>query len=331
MMKLLMRMGLSRHQPDQMADYPAIVAARLSRSSADLAEFFHMWLKDGLLEPTGENGGAGIDNGHSPKCNRLSVLHVVSWWYWRDPAIIQMLEEKAIPGLNLSNTVPGFGDIWWTFMDPEATLQHIQHTGVTPATFRPQLDQSHDSSTVSLVSAYLSSLIFHTENVERVENWRKLIRWTFDGARPDEVSYFKVINGYEEDCTPLVIGLYRQYMRSGQNGLPYNPHRFERAIVMWLEDLVAAGVDLQQYGEIEQSRYPGWAILEEYAVDFFPGYDALYWFTYGPRPEDWRFFWGSKVEEFAGEFWKLVEPRAISIPGAWADENEDEDEGAYLI
>lgn len=43
-------------------------------------------------------------------------------------------------------------------------------------------------------------------------------------------------------------------------------------------------------------------------------------FKYGPRPEDWHLIWGVDSDEFAGEFWDLIENPPLRIPGGWVDD-----------
>jgi hypothetical protein len=40
--------------------------------------------------------------------------------------------------------------------------------------------------------------------------------------------------------------------------------------------------------------------------------------TYGPEPEDWQIWFSWPLDEWAGEFWHMVEnPELFGVPGAW--------------
>ncbi|KAK8033636.1 hypothetical protein PG991_003034 [Apiospora marii] len=45
--------------------------------------------------------------------------------------------------------------------------------------------------------------------------------------------------------------------------------------------------------------------------------------THGPNPEDWRFFCADDTESYAGDFWELVDPAPLWIPGSWVDDDMD--------
>lgn len=324
-MKMLMRMGLSHPQPHNLLALAPIVVARASRGSVELVDFFHVSLGDGLLQNTGEGGGASDTDCSNRKRELLD--RVMRWWYWRDPEIKQLMRERGIPGLELDNSVSTFRDIWWLCTDPKVTLRLLQETGITPATLRQQLDRILRASPDCLFDKYFRSLItvHWTENRDEVDAWRRVVRWIFDKIRPDEINYIGFLAN-PSSTIPLI-----NYTRIVQYKCddPQRLKHIEAAFAIWLEDLAMAGVNLQEYGEHERRHLPGWHKVRQMDHKFEAGCNVLYWFTYGPRPEDWHFFWSFGVEGFAGEFWKLVEPRQIDIPGAWVI--EDGDEEAYTV
>jgi hypothetical protein len=116
-------------------------------------------------------------------------------------------------------------------------------------------------------------------------------------------------------------------------------HYLREYIRAWLEDLRKAGHDLEAYGkaEVGVSRDQG---LSDSSLDWPPQPRATgssegpyRWkgFKYGPRPGDWDLIWESDpaVEEFASDFWDLVENPPLAVPGAWIDDDGDDtdDEG----
>lgn len=44
-------------------------------------------------------------------------------------------------------------------------------------------------------------------------------------------------------------------------------------------------------------------------------------FSYGPSPEDWHCWYSNLRDEFASEFWEMVEngDPSVRIPGAWVN------------
>lgn len=91
---------------------------------------------------------------------------------------------------------------------------------------------------------------------------------------------------------------------------------------LFLESASEAGIDLEEYGRRESellvpyvSYYRGW---KDFTTT--PSNPYLVSIKYGPRPEDWDFTWDLLVEEFAGEFWEMLENQPLHIPGAWVDD-----------
>lgn len=117
----------------------------------------------------------------------------------------------------------------------------------------------------------------------------------------------------------------------------------------WLLDLSMAGIDLELYGANEKalqlqyamtssSRWlcPEWGLGED-DCPCWPNCSEIFRpidFSYGPHPEDWRFWFSDIPEDFAGEFWTLIEISSamlvseyqsvdLSMPGTWIETVED--------
>lgn len=104
-------------------------------------------------------------------------------------------------------------------------------------------------------------------------------------------------------------------------GCPYpGPSRRRRvselALHHWLEDLQASGVDLNEYGRVEQNIFMqnDWR-SERPAVQL-----RLSAFSYGPEPRDWKFTWEIDYGEIVAEFWEQVENPRLNMVGAWVDD-----------
>ncbi|KAG8165490.1 hypothetical protein KVR01_004042 [Diaporthe batatas] len=124
----------------------------------------------------------------------------------------------------------------------------------------------------------------------------------------------------------------------------------EKSITAWLEDLHKSGIDLVEYGRNEgylwylyqgqERKWEGSQIpLVIPSVNAHSGPTGpvlevedkyrlvrslrLIRFQYGELPKDWKFWWNEPSDEFAGDFWRLVEIDSTTanmrVPGAWID------------
>jgi hypothetical protein len=86
-------------------------------------------------------------------------------------------------------------------------------------------------------------------------------------------------------------------------------------ISLWLQLLEDAGVDLVQYGwrELELFRSnEGWDVQWECPLVWPISFEIA-------SVKDFRFYWNEMTDEYAAEFWSLVEELVYSIPGGWVD------------
>ncbi|KAJ5840776.1 uncharacterized protein N7525_005964 [Penicillium rubens] len=84
------------------------------------------------------------------------------------------------------------------------------------------------------------------------------------------------------------------------------------ALRKWLKDLKSAGVDLQEFGDIEDSMWK---------IDIGPGdgessgCHRLIGFSYGSCIDDWSVWLSPKCDKFIGGFWSLIERPAEMMAG----------------
>lgn len=111
------------------------------------------------------------------------------------------------------------------------------------------------------------------------------------------------------------------------------PKNSNKELQNWIALLVEVGVDIDVYGkgeyDILQDTTLGSYIHLEAQKHTWDSRDAkfplkgcelcLYGFTYGPNVEDWTILCNEQTDQFAGEFWDLVEERPLEMPGAWFD------------
>lgn len=107
------------------------------------------------------------------------------------------------------------------------------------------------------------------------------------------------------------------------------PNALPKSLVLWLRAVRKAGVDLNTYGKrehqllvdsnVSQQRRMSLNFANNYSVSVF----RIVGFTYGPNPEDWKVFWNEPTDQFAGQFWGLIENPPLHIPGSWVDDHDD--------
>lgn len=98
---------------------------------------------------------------------------------------------------------------------------------------------------------------------------------------------------------------------------------------LWLEQLRSAGVDLEEYGRKEHNLHiekPELVARECFYVWHKKGKSRLtrccticrlISFTYGPSPDDWRFWMMEWMDDSFRDFWEMVDHPERAIPGAW--------------
>jgi hypothetical protein len=89
------------------------------------------------------------------------------------------------------------------------------------------------------------------------------------------------------------------------------------------------GVNLCEYGQRENQllhdhhlqtmRYFVWHIKLYYSERRPNGIWRLLGFKFGPDVEDWDIWWNEPTDEFAGDFWALVEDPPVHVPGEWIE------------
>jgi hypothetical protein len=103
---------------------------------------------------------------------------------------------------------------------------------------------------------------------------------------------------------------------------------------IWLQ-LKISGVDLSEYGKEER------LVIEEPGVDREFGCstnhrDRARWillrlinFIYGPEPNDWIFWFEPVIEEYFMDFWRMINHPEKTMPGAWEDDSDFNDDFDY--
>lgn len=95
------------------------------------------------------------------------------------------------------------------------------------------------------------------------------------------------------------------------------------ALRMWLGDLQAAGVDLNQFGQKEKSLFDSETLNRCILIHQgrYSGFIRLINFTYGPSPDDWHLWVSELSDDWFEDFWGLVEEQEDVMPGSWPGDN----------
>ncbi|KAK1458881.1 hypothetical protein CMEL01_01880 [Colletotrichum melonis] len=253
-------------------------------------------------------------------------LSAISSYVWQAHEVHQYMTRSLATTYYQLPLKVRYAHLDWYHVDPQILLHDIQHDGgIKPAEFSVILDASFDSSLERLISCYVTKEAFDEES-----SWRKLVRWIVQGVSSQRLSVQTSFDATEEEpryYTPLISGLYEHL---------WDHSEYKRKISLflrkWLEDVQISGHDLEEYGRREMEYFKREARLQEErlstrfkAMEYGPSV-RLVSFTYGPEPRHWNLVWSLEAEEFAGEFWDLIENPPLHVPGEWVD-NDSSDDG----
>lgn len=174
---------------------------------------------------------------------------------------------------------------------------------------------------------------YQTNCSNSFNSWKELARWLLTDIPLEELTEQEYDRSWGLKLTPLIGAIFRHSHFLTRRRPPNVTQKrgymrlFRRFLTSWLEDVQSAGIDLAAYGKKELElfvRDHQVLALRWCTLDIGPKSDGyplsgprLVSFTYGPEPEDWELIWDPDTEEFAGDFWELVEDRPLPVPGAW--------------
>jgi hypothetical protein len=100
-------------------------------------------------------------------------------------------------------------------------------------------------------------------------------------------------------------------------------------VFLWLTLLAKAGIDLSEYGRKEKlayhCRYPSISSTRRSNETLWwtPQKALSFTFSYGSRPQDWKFWLIPAMDNSFREFWDMVDHPERAMPGYWNNEPED--------
>lgn len=236
--------------------------------------------------------------------------------------------------VRLNSTVFGLPSV-----TPAVLHQIIRDTGVITA---DDIKQCHRAK-LSLLHYVAWRCGFHLEypsllQSEESASWYELLLEVLNAAPEDLGSRHYatqhptcVAEQYDHPMTPLFAFLVGICDTSQATKLR---SQFRMMLAVWLRILKDAGINLMSYGRREAALFAKspevkgirWKAMYEdtseecvrVAPYSSPG-PKIRSIRYGPEVSDWSLEWDLDAEEFAGEFWELVENPPLRIPGAWVD------------
>ncbi|KAF5542207.1 hypothetical protein FPHYL_11598 [Fusarium phyllophilum] len=247
--------------------------------------------------------------------------HAFSDAFWIVPGSYTLLLETESVG----QMFPSFS--WWD-VNPAVPLELMKSGLAGTSDFPPYIcssdpDRIHEFYTSSLIYQYFHALL----NCDKsFHDWRCLARKVFLGLSPLDIVHPNY--GAFWNLTNILEALWKPQFR-------FHPFAtwIQSAVTLWLEDLAAAGINLQEYMslELQYSRvFQDNTVFKDTKMEIRPGSrlpesgPSLVILSVGPRADDWSFSWDPCVEELSGEFWTALEDSQIKVPGAWVDERTED-------
>ncbi|PMD22508.1 hypothetical protein NA56DRAFT_598150 [Hyaloscypha hepaticicola] len=144
------------------------------------------------------------------------------------------------------------------------------------------------------------------------------------------------LHALTDECrTPMFQLWYKFCFSFRQSQERCSTDTFLDAIPMklWLKVLREAGVNLFKYGKEEKSLLQCGDTNSEFYYRYWHNSMRpclrLINFTYGPDPEDWKFWIEPVMRDYFMDFWQMIDHAGRAMPGAWKEEYSYEDYDYY--
>ena len=235
------------------------------------------------------------------------------------PYFDRPLAERVESALHLSCISRGSFDPVDTFR------RHICHGPLDPYAFHVRTESG------MTILHWLADLLAYSYR-ENSPYFRALLKEAVEaGASLSPIRQGRFGNRF----TPLMLWIGRVIFWKGYehpNEMVNDPSHWFRT---WVQEFCQAGADLLEYGRLEKQLFDEGLLTQEYRICQPSHWESLptrcpRWrlisFTYGPTPEEWHFWCSNPRDEMAGEFWNMVETLETSMPGAWLDDDDSDDD-----
>ncbi|KAJ5885422.1 hypothetical protein N7495_009932 [Penicillium taxi] len=94
---------------------------------------------------------------------------------------------------------------------------------------------------------------------------------------------------------------------------------WDDAIQAWIKDLQAEGIDLQNFGKMEEQVWKKGLAERDVFWRRNWGWQRVIGFSHGPNSENWSLWLSERSDCYSREFWEIVEQPVTVIPGAWPE------------
>ncbi|OTB17387.1 hypothetical protein K445DRAFT_276309 [Daldinia sp. EC12] len=337
MTKYLMGIGVSPREPDRMRWYPAQLIDSNHDDASQTLDFLKQVVSDTslakkLLVYPNQNTDDENKETQLLSCNCAEgYLH---------PELYMALLPYQCP-FHQSTSLPS------RLRQAEYFLENIGNINSVKAVLEPDWSANRKAIFCDLMYPMIHPIAYALMQITRI----KVIRWNTDDRRyivEKQNNYF----AFAVEVIKLTPDIHIRHpvLSLGKHGwettaLQYAVHTavfsscsvyyyfyfhlkpFNLMIMEWLKALALAGVDLEAYGQREYA-----ILLDDYSLRYIVACSHshsdilrlkiyLIHFKFGPKPEDWEFYFNEPTDEFAGDFWKLVKDPPLRIPGAWVEDD----------
>ncbi|EXF83553.1 hypothetical protein CFIO01_00695 [Colletotrichum fioriniae PJ7] len=315
-------LGMGLHLDDlDVQNHELLTFAHFCNDPNDKLELFKIWVHIALDDR--------LEDYFTPDETNEN-LSAISSFIWKAPEAHQYVTRSMAATYYQLPLKARFAHLDWSQIDPRILLDDIRHgEGIKPADFSVVLDTSTKSSLGHLMRRYLTRVAMGDHDYPCDRDWRDLVQWILQGVSYQWLSkHLSFDTTRAESCyyTPFFLGLF---------GNTWGHWKYKRQTSIylrkWLEDVQISDHDLEEYGRREMEYFKCEVRLREERLrtcseTMEPDSGMrLVSFTYGSEPKDWNLVWSLEAEEYAGEFWDLIENPPLHVPGGWVDDDISDD------
>lgn len=270
-----------------------------------------------------------------------STHSIFSTSIWSVPGLITHIDSEMTTKFRELPTRLKLAHLRWGYVDVSVLNNIMTENNITFDDLRLNMNNRFDSSLHAFVFAYFSHAFQMTLAcvkpdegffISKQQEWNQLAQCVLSDMPLSCLTNPSVFHKY---MTPLLYSamFHLQFLLWYKRCLPTNKQRKILKVHLdmvraFLNVLSRSGIDLQEYGRDEVAAFQSQRRVfvnggRTHFIDNLYSPDVaipcLVSISYGPTPEDWTFLWDDLVEEFAGEFWQMIEDGYYKIPGAWVD------------
>ena len=303
-----------------------------SQKSLTALDFFRELIQSGLFDDK-----LSLLNRHQPPYPGLTLCGF-NLNIWTLPGMLRVIENEMGWKLNQTPLISRFYRFDWKFVCLDVLDFTLAENRLVIEDMRPFLDCSYGHSFHVFLDQYFKVLggSFHQpprSTSQECQHWKEYLQRLLSTMSLDYL--VKPHGPGQGSLTPLLTAVRSSVSRvyfSHTNALAFGERKLPIFVKDFLNDVAAAGFDLLAYGRKEsellqrykKSRpFERFGIIQRKEPQSTPYLIAL---RYGPCPGDWAFVWDGMVEEFAGDFWHMLENQPLAIPGSWIDDDDDYDD-----